>query len=200
MDFNINNAMQGGLLGGLFGGNGDNPYQSAMDQYREWAGKAQDVQNPFLNEGKGAIPDFQKWLQGQSDPGKFINNLTNQYQESPFTKYLQQQSMLAGQNAASAGGLMGSTPFMNQMQQNSSNIAQGGLHDWLANVLGINTQYGEGMNNQINRGANAANALTNMYGQMGEQMGQAAYGKQQYDNQGPFQMLGNLAAIGSKFL
>ena len=166
----------GGMLGGLFGNSGA-PYGAAMDQYQQWADKAQGVQQPYLNAGVGAIGDYQKWLQGQQDPSKFINNLMGGYQESPYAQYMQQQSMRAGQNAASASGMMGSTPMMEQLQQNAGNIASGDMNQWLQNVLGINTQYGQGQQNLMQGGQNAANSLTNMYQQMGQQMGDAAYGQ-----------------------
>lgn len=167
----------GGVLGGLFGDSGK-PYDKAMEQYQEWANKSQGTQQPFLDAGTGAIGDYQKWLQGQQDPSAFMNNLMGQYQQSPYNSYLQQQSQAAGQNAASASGLMGSTPFMQQQQQNAGNIAQQGMDSWLQNVLGINTQYGQGQQNLMQGGQNAANSLTNMYNQMGQQMGEAAYGKE----------------------
>src|SRR5665213_800508 len=110
------------MFGGMFGDSGK-PYQDAMDQYKEWGDKAQNAQNPFLQAGQGAIGDYQKWLQGQQDPSGFINKMMGQYQESPWAKYQQQQSMRAGTNAASANGLAGSTPFAQQMQQNSQNIS-----------------------------------------------------------------------------
>lgn len=189
----------GGLLGGLFGDSGA-PYDKAMDQYKQWAGKAEGAQNPFFNAGKGAIPDYQKWLQGQSDPSGFINNLMGQYKASPYSQYLQQQSQRGGQNAASASGMMGSTPMMEQMQQNSANIASGDMNQWLQNVLGINTQYGQGQQNLMQGGQNAANALTNMYGQMGQQMGEAAYGKEAGGQQDMWNTIGGIGSLAAMFL
>lgn len=189
----------GGMLGGLFGDSGA-PYDKAMDQYQQWNKKAEDAQNPFYNAGKNAIPDYQKWLQGQSDPSGFINNLMGQYKASPYSQYLQQQSQRAGQNAASASGLMGSTPMMEQMQQNSANIASGDMNQWLQNVLGINTQYGQGQQNMMNMGQNSANALTNMYGNMGRQMGDAAYGKEAGGQQDMWNTIGGAANLAMMFL
>ena len=166
----------GGFLGGLFGDSGK-PYDDAMKQYQEWAQKAQGTQQPYLDAGTGAIGDYQKWLQGQQDPSKFINDQMKNYQTSDYAQNLQQQSMNAGQNAASASGLMGSTPLMQQMQSNAGQIASADQNQWLQNVLGINTQYGQGQQNLMTGGQNAANSLTNMYNQMGNNMGQAAYGK-----------------------
>jgi len=202
MAFDFNSMMKGGslgggisgLLGGLFGG-GD-PYKDAMKQYQQYTDKAAQYQNPFFNAGTGAIPDYQKYLQGMSDPSEFMNNLMGGYEESPYNKYLQDQSSRAGINAASASGLMGSTPFLQQQQQNSANISQQGMNDWLANVLGINQQYGSGLQNMMNMGQGAGNQLSGLYSNLGNQMGEGAYGSRMNKNNRMsdiFGGLGNLA-------
>lgn len=189
----------GGLFGGLFGDSGA-PYSAAMDQYQKYANQAQQAQQPYQQAGQGAIGDYQKWLQGQQDPSKFINNLMGQYQSSPYSQYLQQQNLNAGQNAASASGLMGSTPMMQQMQQNAGNIASQDMNQWLQNVLGINTQYGQGEQNLMTGGQNAANSLTNMYNQLGQQMGQGAYGQKAGEKQDFWNTIGGGLGILGSFL
>lgn len=171
----------GGLFGGLFGNSG-----KSYDKYNEYMQQAQQAQQPYANAGQGAIGDYQRWLQSQQDPSKFINDQMGNYQESPWAKNLQQQSMNAGQNAASASGLMGSTPMMQQMQQNAGTISSQDQNQWLQNVLGINTQYGQGQQNLMNGGQNAANQLGNIF----NQMGQGAYGQQAGKQQDFFNTLG----------
>lgn len=190
----------GGLFGGLFGDSGA-PYDAAMQQYQQMIGKAEGAQKPYLQAGKGAIGDYQNWLGGQKDPSGFINNLMSNYQQSPYNSYLQQQAQNAALNGASASGMMGSTPLMQQMQQNSANISQQGMNDWLQSVLGINTQYGQGQNNLMQGGQNAANALTNMYGQMGQSMGDAAYGQKAGQQNNLWNTIGGaIGSVGSFFL
>lgn len=186
----------GGFLGGLFGNSGD-PYKDAMKQYQNWANQAQKVQNPFLQMGQGAIPQFQQWLQGQQDPSGFINKLMGQYNESPWAKYQQEQAMRAAQNQGAAGGLTGSTPLMQFAQQQAHDISSEDMSKWLANVLGINTQYGQGLGSEIQGGQNAANSLTSMYGDMGRQMAEAAYGKRAGEQQDKANMWGGLFKAGS---
>lgn len=165
----------GGFLGGLFG-HSNAPYDAAMQQYQQYANQAQGAQQPYLNAGNQAIGSYQDWLNSQKNPSQYINSLMSDYQQSPYNTYLQQQSQNAANNAASASGLMGSTPYLLQSQQNAANIGQQGLNDWLRNVLGINTQYGQGQQNLMMGGQQSANELTNMYNQLGQEMGQAAYG------------------------
>ena len=185
----------GGIVQGITGGS-SKPYDKAMQEYQKWINQAQGTQQPYLDAGKGAIGNYQNWLQGQQDPSKFINNLMGGYQESPYAKYQQQQAMNAGTNFGSANGLSGSTPLLQQMQQNAGGIASQDQNQWLQNVLGINTQYGQGQNNLMQGGQNAANQLTNLYGQAGQNMGQAAYGRQDAKNNDFWSMFNG---IGSMF-
>jgi hypothetical protein len=180
---------------GLFGS--DKPYKKAMHEYRRYADQAAAAQQPYMNAGNAALGDYQTWLQGMQDPSDYVNNLMGDYQESPYARYLQQQSLNSAQNAASASGLMGSTPLMQQIQQNASNISSGDMNQWLQNVLGINTQYGQGQQNLMQGGQNAANALSGIYNNMGQNMGQAAYGAANARNQDWGRLIGT---IGSMFL
>ncbi len=166
----------GGILGGLFGNSGSS-YDEAQKKYKEYYDKGVAEQQPYADAGKGALGDYQDWLNGQKDPSGFVNKLMGDYQESPYAHYLQQQSINAGTNAASASGLMGSTPFAQQLQQNAGNIASKDQNEWLDRVLGINTQYGEGQHNLVEGGRQSANTLTNLHNDMGTKTGEAEYGK-----------------------
>lgn len=205
MDFGFDRNMFGsglsGFLGGIFGNSG-RPYDKAMEQYQHYANLGQATQQPFLNAGTNAIGNFQNWLSGMQNPSQFINNQMANYQESPYAHYLQQQAMNAGQNAASASGLIGSSPFIQQMQRDASGIASGDMNQWLQNVLGINSQYGQGQFGLMNSGQQSANALTDMYHKVGQQMAEAEYGKDAAKQKdlfnaigGGLSMLGGLALI-----
>jgi hypothetical protein len=167
----------GGFLGGMFGDSGK-PYDKAMEQYQKYMQMGQGVQQPYLDAGKEGLGNYQDWLKGMKDPTQFINGLMGNYQESPYAHMLQQQAMNAGNNSASASGMMGSSALMQQQMQNAGQIASGDMNSWLQNVLGINSQYGEGQKDLKNGGQASANALTDMYNNMGKQMGEAAYGKE----------------------
>lgn len=193
----------GGFLGGLFGDSGA-PYQQGMDEYMRWANQAQNAQNPFWQAGTGAIPQFQEWLGGMKDPSGFINKMMGQYQESPWAKYQQDQSMRAAQNAGSASGMGGSTPMAQFMQENAQNISSKDMQNWLGNVLGTNTLYGQGLSGMMQGGQGAANALTNLFGQMGRDMGGAQFGKGVAEQNDWWNMFGGLGkmlgGLGSFFL
>jgi hypothetical protein len=129
------------------------------------------------------------------DPQEFIRHIMSGYQESPWARNLQNTAQRAGTNAASASGLTGSTPFAQQLQQNSSNISSADQNNWLQNILGVNTQYGAGLNNQINSGQHATDILSQLFGNQGNMAGGAEYGTQDYKNQGENSIWDNISKL-----
>jgi len=188
-----------GFLGGLFGDSGQ-PYQDAMNQYEKYGKMGADTQQPWMQAGQQAIPQYQQWLQQQQNPSQFINNQMNQYQQSPWAQFQMKQGQNAANNAASASGLVGSTPYMQASQDYARNISSQDMNQWLQNVLGVNTQYGQGQQNLMTGGQNASNALTSLYGKMGDQMGEQAYNKSAAGQNDWWNMLGGAAQIGAMFL
>lgn len=172
----------GNFLSGIFG-MGSSPYSAGMNQYSKYANQALGYQNPFYQAGTSAIPQYQDWLNQMKDPTAFINNMMGSYQESPYAKYQQQQSMNAMNNMASANGLAGSTPMMLQAQQNAQNISSKDMNQWLNNVLGINSQYGAGQKDLMGMGQHSADEMSNMMMQMADTMGLGAFGQQKGSNQ-----------------
>lgn len=169
------------ILQGLFGNSGA-PFKKAEKAYTPYYNEAKGYQNPFFNAGNEAIPQYQEWLSKMQDPSGFINNLMGQYQQSPGAKYSQQQAINAANNVGSASGLIGSTPLQLQAQQNAQNISSQDMNSWLQNVLGINSNYGEGLNNQVGWGRQSADILSQLAQGAGNFYGGSAYG-QEYGKQ-----------------
>jgi hypothetical protein len=184
----------GQFLGGIFGNSGE-PYQKGMNAYQPWMQQGINAQNPFFQAGKGAIPGYQNWVNSMQNPQDFINNMMKGYQQSPWAKYEAQQANRAGINAASAGGLAGSTPFAQQMQQNAANISSQDMQNWMGNVLGANSMYGQGLGNEVGWGQGAANQMGNMYGNLANTAYGSAYGQQAGQNQDWGNIFGGLAGM-----
>lgn len=194
----------GSALGGIFGGLfGKDPYKGASKEYEKYANRAANYQNPFYNAGKGALGDFENYLKGMKDPSEFLNNLMKNYKESDYTKNLQNESERLGINAASASGLIGSTPFLKQQQKNAGEIAQGGMNDWLTNALGINSQYGGGLEKLMGMGQQSGNKLSDIFSQLGENKAGTSYGSDMAKNKkmqdlfsGLMSLFGSFAGMG----
>jgi hypothetical protein len=97
----------------------------------------------------------------------------------------------------SAAGLMGSTPLALQMQQNASNISQQDMQNWMGKVLGLNTQYGSALGNEMNMGEQGANSLMGLYSNMANNMGDMAYEQGAAQNNQSGNMFSDLGSIFS---
>jgi len=180
------------------GGDASKPYQDAMKQYQHYGQLATDQQQPYYQAGQQGLGNYQGWLNNMKDPNEFINHIMSGYQQSPYAKNLQQQSLGAAQNAASASGLLGSSPFMGAVQDNAGNIANQDMHQYLSDILGINTEYGAGEQRLAGMGQHSADILSQLYQGQGEQMGSAAYGAragQEQNRANNFGFLGSLGGI-----
>lgn len=186
MAFDFSQFMKGGGasgLGSIFGGLfGKDPYKNARREYERGANQASGYQNPFFQAGTGALGEFQNYLKGMKNPSEFLNNLMKDYHESEFTKNLKSNAERSGINAASASGLIGSTPFLKQSQKNAAEIESAGVNDWLSKALGLNTQYGKGLEDLISGGQSAGNRLSDIFGNLGEQEAGTSYGSDMAKN------------------
>ena len=199
-NFNWGNAL--GDLGDIFSGfegQSSNPFSAAMGQYQKWAQQGANAMSPFMQAGAGEIPSYQNWLKSMSNPTQFTNNLMANYQESPNAKFMQQQAIRSAQNAGSATGMNNSSPMNMQIEQNAGNISQQDMQNWMQNVLGINTEYGQGMGNLINNGEQAGNSLMNLYGNEANAMGESALGQQEGENQDTNNEFGGIENLAEDF-
>lgn len=177
-------------------GNSDRPYNKAGDVYEQHSKEAQRFQNPFYEAGQRGMGNYEEWLQGQKDPSGFVNKLMNNYQESPYATFQKTQGQNAANNAASASGLTGSTPFAQASADYAQNITSQDQNKWLEHVLGVNTQYGQGNMNLMQGGQNAANMLSQLQEHLGNYRGDTTYGAEMGKNKDR----GDMWSGGLKFL
>ncbi len=172
----------GALLSSLFG-NSSAPYQAGMNQMQGGMNQMQQWEQPWMQNGQQAMGNYNNMLGSMSNPSQFINNLMQNYQQSPNATYQMAQGQRANNNAAAASGMLGSTPFQQQSQQTAQGISSADMNQWLQNALGVNSQALQGYGNEMQMGQNATNSLLNQYGQYNTNMGQLAYGQANAQNQ-----------------
>jgi hypothetical protein len=189
----------GDLFAGIFGNSGS-PYSAAGNAYNKYAQMGANAIDPYNQMGQSAMTNYANWAKGMSNPAAFENSLMSQYQESPQAKFMQQQALRSAQNAGSAAGTVGSTPYALQNEQNAANISQQDMGNWLNNALGINTQYGAAQNNMMNTGEQGANSLLNLYGNEADAQANAAYGQQAGKNQDSGNFISGLLGAAGSFL
>lgn len=189
-------GMGGGMGGGLgsgfaqfFSGLGHQsarPYAEGQREYDKYAG-------PWSQAGRGAINPFTNRINQMGDTNGFYNSIMNNYNESPMARFQQQQGMRAAQNMGSATGMTGSTPLMQQAQQNAQNISSQDMQRFFENQMGINKDYLSGQNQLMNYGYNSDQAAAPW-------MGEAAFGKEAGHQQDTANMIGGGAQIAGSLL
>jgi hypothetical protein len=184
----------GQFFSGLFGNSGA-PYQAGMNQLQQYLQQMQNMQNPWIQNGQQAMGNYNNMLGNMSNPSQFINNLMQNYQQSPNATFQMAQGQRAANNAASASGQLGSTPFAQQSQQMAQGISSQDMNQWLQNALGVNNQALQGYGNEMQMGQNATNNLMNEVGQYGQSMAQGAYGQQAGQNQDQNNIIGGLLSM-----
>ncbi len=183
-----------GVAQGLFGNSG-RPYKKAFNAFLPYFQQSQAFQAPFFQTGAGALGLNQQYLNKMQDPSSFINSLMNNYQESPWAKFQTDQALRANNHMASAAGLIGSTPWQQAGEQYARDISSQDMNTWLQNVLGINTQYGQGIQNEVNMGQHAGDILSELFNQGGQMAGQAAYGQEAGRQQDRNAFIGGIAKM-----
>lgn len=183
-----------GIAQGLFGNSG-RPYEKAWDAAKPYYEQAQSMQNPFYQAGVNAINPYTSWLNNMSDPSGFMNNLMANYQQSPYARYQTDAANRSAMNMASASGLSGSSPLAQQMAQSSRDISSQDMNNWLSNVLGVNQMYGQGQAHLMGQGAHSADMLSQILSGMGQNAGQAAFGRAAGQNADRGALFGGLLSL-----
>lgn len=189
-------------LSNLFGG-GKNPANSAMPYLNQIPGKTQGFQQPFFDAGKSALGSLQEQYGNIfKDPGGFMNQMGQSYQQSPGFKSAMEQALMAANHAAAAGGMAGSPQSQYEQMQTATGLANQDYNNWLDKTLGL---YGQGLSGEqgmAGMGQQAGQSMADMIAQTLAQQGNLAFQGQAQQNQNQKDMFGNIAkgvgaAVGS---
>lgn len=158
--------------------------REGMGQFKQYAGQANALLDPFYQAGKGQMNPYMQNYQRLLDPQHFYHDMMNGYQTSPEAQRQMQMGTDAAMKAASASGMLGSTNLLNQVNENSQGIMRADQDNWFNKMSGMFNQglghqqgmvgmgYGAGgqMGNNL---MNLGNALMQGFGNVGQaQLGQ----------------------------
>lgn len=192
----------GGLLSPMLGGqqnafNEANPYLQQMQQGTD------KYMNPYINAGHGAmgtLMDQYRNLLG--NPGDLMNRLGAGYKQSPGYQYNIDEATRASNNAAAAGGFIGSPQQQAQLGKQIGGMASQDYNQYLNNTLGLYGQGLTGMGNMNQMGFNASTQGMNSLNDMLKAQASLAYANanNQNQSQGGFMSgLGGLLGAGAGF-
>lgn len=132
---------------------------------------------PYVAEGEEARQSVNPvYRQMARSPVSFLQRIQQQYSPTEGYKLRERKGLEAAQNAAAAGGYVG-TPYDQEQQ---AGIVQGllgeDMQQFLQNVLGIQGAGLQGSENVIGRGFQSSSNLADYLGSNLGQMAQMAYG------------------------
>jgi len=178
------------LFGNLFM---PNPGDKANDYYEKALQQLPQYFQPWMQSGQQALPDWLKQAQQLTqNPGGFINNIGQNFQQSPGLQFQIQQGTQAANNAASAGGMAGSPQAQQYSAGIANNLANQDYYNYLSNAL---NQYGlgfKGLGDISGQGQHSAQALGEDTSNILNNQAQLQYAAQNNQNQGFGSGLGQL--------
>lgn len=171
--------------------NPDRGYKAAADEMQKMWQQSQAFQQPFMNAGTAQLPQLTSAENQLLNPSDLLAKWMQSYSMSPFAQTSMTNAKNAGLDAASSMGLMGSSPALKNIQQSSSDIMNADRQQFLNDLMQkFMTGIGVGQN-IYGLGAQTAGNLGTQGIQVGENLGQAAFGQKN----APGDMLMKLLAI-----
>lgn len=186
-----------GFFSDIFGG-GDDPADAANQYYKQIPDVLKQYLGPYAQRGNEVYPGLQQqYSQMTNDPNSLLSKFGQGYQQSPGYQFQVNQATGAANNAASAGGMLGSPMHQQNTANMVNNLANQDYNQYLAHALGL---YGQGIAGQQgiyntgaqvsgNLGENLSNSLMNQ--------GNLAYSNAVNQNQSGMGFLGDLLGFGS---
>lgn len=166
------------FLDAIFGGGGQQGYgdaansiQQGIDAMRNSYAQGRDVLQPFYNAGTSALPQYQNLLESMKNPVQFYNGVMDQYNGSPQYNFEMQQMQKAMNQAAAAGGTLGSPSQQQALAQYAQGLSSEDMQRFFGNIMGVQGQYQTGLGNLINTGQNAANTINGNFMNQGNNEG-----------------------------
>lgn len=188
-----------GIAQGLAGNSGK-PYQDASNTYQKYIDQAGNNFNPYIQGGQSAFGNMGNALNKMSDPQAFMKNIMSGYSQSPNAQFETQYGMQAQNNAASASGMLGSGASQKAAADYAQQVTSRDMQNYLQNILGVNSQYLQGLGQMSNTGMQGAQGMAGLYGDLGKAQAEAAYGKANQQQADQSSGIGGMFDIASKAL
>lgn len=161
------------MFSSLFGG-GSNPYEEALDLYslEDMESMLSEYYGPWREAGLRALPTMEEQMMMLLYSPEVINQMMGEtYEASPGYEYQMEQSMNAANQAAAAGGMLGTPSHQTTAMTQSQNIANQDYWQYVNHLTDLYTK-GLGIGSDINQmGYNASSAIASDLARfMGTQM------------------------------
>lgn len=201
-------ALAGPIIGALgstlFGSDESMPQRKANAYLDKIPGILEAHYGPFEQAGVKALPTLeQQYAKLLNNPEILMSQVGSSHRASPGYRFKTEEAIKAANQAAAAGGMLGSPSHQESLMRTVTGLADQDYYNYLQNALGL---YGLGLSGQTglaNMGYNAASSL-------GEDLSRAALNQANLEyttgqnklarERGMWGSLGNaLGTIGSSY-
>jgi len=173
-------------LGGLAQMGMKNPANAAMPYLNQIQGAISPYFNPYIQAGQSMLPQLQgqygqlmgmlPGLQNQygalmNDPSGMMKGMGSTFQESPGYEWQKNQMMQGVNNAAAAGGMLGTPQAQQNMASTVGNLANQDYYNYLDHLTNLYKTGLAGQTGLYGMGLQGAQGMAGMGLQAGTEMG-----------------------------
>lgn len=175
-------------------------YQKGQQQLDKYYQQAQQQMQPYNQNAQNMYGQLSDATTNLLNPSSLMDKWLNDYEMSDQAQFAQNRAMDSGQNAASAMGLVGSSPALQALQYGQNEI---GAQDEQRYIDRMIQQYLQGAGlaqNIYGQGANAAGAMSNNAMNMGSDAANMAFGRQNAPGKMFADLLGTGAGLAGSYM
>jgi len=168
-------------------------YKKAEEPVNQAYNEAKGYQDPYFQQGQAQYQRLNDATGALLNPVELENRWAQSYEQSPYAQQLLRQNQEAGQEAASAMGLGGSSAALGNIQTGAGNIVSQDREKFMKDLM---EKYlaGIGLGQNIyGQGAAAGTNLSNLATGHGTALAGLEYGRQA----APGQLFGRLLGAGA---
>jgi hypothetical protein len=177
------------------------PFKEANKYYKQIPDTLRNALNPYIQQGQTATNKVSDVFGNLiDDPTKILNAIGGQYQQSPGYKFALEQALNAANNAAAAGGTLGTPMHQQQSMDIASGLASRDYENFLNHGLNL---YGTGLSGTTglsNRGFDASKSLAESLASLLSQQGQMSALGANMQNQAANQNWSNIFSTAAQVL
>jgi len=172
-----------------------NPANGAMGYLDQNPDIYHQYYDPYVNMGLNTMPSLEEqYAMLMNNPQMMQQMLGGGYEQSPGYQYQYDTAMNAGNQAAAAGGMLGTPAHTTQMMGTAQGLANQDYWNYYNQNANLYGQGLKGTQGLFNTGFDATNALASGLGSTYGNQANAAYGNMQSQNQMLASVLG--AGVG----
>ena len=185
----------------LFGGGSQSPAEAAMPYLEGIPEQIKPYYEPYIQAGQQALPGLQEQLQRLvSQPTDVMSQIGGQFQASPGYQFQVDQATRAANQAAAAGGMVGTPQNQYQAMQSAQQLANQDYYNYMSRGLGLYGQGLAGTQALSGQGLQAGGALAGQLANIAGSQAKLAYAGQQAQEQQAGGLMGMLGGVAGTVL